>query len=45
LKNIFKDNKMKCNTCKRELPRKDMLTKNGCIWCDGEYHSKKKEKK
>jgi len=30
-----------CYKCHREV-RDDMITDNGCIWCDTEYHSKEK---
>lgn len=29
---------MKCKCCKRELPNKKYITKQGCIWCDANYH-------
>ena len=31
-----------CAICERELPNKDMKTKNGCIWCDSLYYRNKK---
>ncbi len=34
-------NKDKCKTCHRKIMDK-MVTKNGCIWCDIEYHKSKK---
>ena len=27
-----------CYNCYREVPNKNDLTKNGCVWCDREYH-------
>lgn len=33
---------MKCPNCNRELPNKKFITKNGCKWCDGEYHESKR---
>lgn len=35
---------MVCPSCEREIHREDMLTKNGCVWCDSELHIKKEEK-
>lgn len=43
--------KVKCGTCLREIPtpkdwncekKHPWITKNGCIWCDAEYHRGKK---
>ena len=34
-----------CLICEREIINKDMITEKGCIWCDAEYHQKKKKKK
>lgn len=31
---------MECEVCNRELPNKDFITTNGCIWCDEQYHQK-----
>jgi len=31
---LEKDN---CKNCKRQLPNPSFRTKNGCVWCDGEY--------
>ena len=30
-----------CKFCERELVDEKMRTKNGCIWCDTEYHKEK----
>lgn len=30
-----------CRECGRKLPNYKWFTKNGCIWCDSEYHIKK----
>lgn len=30
-----------CPNCLRKVPNKKHFTKNGCIWCDVEYHYKK----
>jgi len=35
----------KCKTCKRELPNKSFITKNGCIWCDFTYYRSQEEEK
>jgi len=35
---------MKCKKCERDINEKH-LTKNGCIYCDAEYHRKKMRKK
>ncbi len=35
---------MKCEYCKRELPKKNFKTKQGCIWCDALWHLKKLRK-
>lgn len=32
-----------CNYCGREMPNKKWRTKNGCKWCDAEYHRRKNE--
>ena len=29
-----------CVVCKRQLPNKKYITKNGCLWCDSEYYLK-----
>ena len=34
---------MKCKYCKRLLPNKSFITKNGCIWCDWTYYRTQKE--
>lgn len=34
-------NKDKCSKCDRKIIE-DMITKNGCIWCDVEHHKSKK---
>ena len=31
---------MKCPNCNRELVTKKQITKNGCNWCDTEWHRK-----
>jgi len=28
----------KCPKCERILPNKYFFTKNGCIWCDSQWH-------
>jgi len=33
--------KLKCKKCKRSIPNKKYLTKNGCIWCDSKYRGEK----
>lgn len=33
-------NEGKCKTCHRDIIE-NMETKNGCIWCDVEYHKEK----
>ena len=33
-----------CKYCMRKII-KDFITKNGCRWCDAEYHAKLKRKK
>lgn len=30
----------KCKKCHRNIPNKTMFTKNGCVWCDSEYHAR-----
>jgi len=30
-----------CRKCGRLLPNYQFFTKNGCIWCDMEYHKRK----
>jgi hypothetical protein len=30
-----------CPKCIRKVPNKNWFTKNGCIWCDDEYHRRK----
>ena len=37
--------KNKCQKCERILPNKDFFTKNGCKWCDSNYHYKKPKEK
>ncbi|KKM08329.1 hypothetical protein LCGC14_1725000, partial [marine sediment metagenome] len=27
---------IECKTCERDLPNKNYITKNGCLWCDKE---------
>ena len=34
---------IKCQKCNRELPNKKIITDNGCLWCDNEYHWNKKK--
>jgi len=29
-----------CKNCLRKVPNKKWFIKNGCIWCDAEYHIK-----
>ena len=36
---------IKCKYCKKEIPNKDMITKNGCVWCSEEYHKNKNNDK
>ena len=36
-------NEGKCTNCYRDITE-DMITKNGCIWCDIEYHKKRIKK-
>jgi len=36
--------KIKCKYCNRIVPYKKHLTKNGCVWCDAQYHEKEKKK-
>jgi len=35
------ENELECKTCFRILPSDKFFTKNGCIWCNPKYHSKK----
>ena len=37
--------KIICKKCKRILPNKEHLTKNGCLWCDEKYWRKLNEQK
>ena len=37
-------NKDKCTNCDRELPNKNMKTKNGCLWCDALKENKNGQK-
>ena len=30
---------MNCPKCERELPNKEWLTKDGCIWCDENHYN------
>ncbi len=32
-----------CQKCKRKLPNESFFTKNGCKWCNVEYHKKDKK--
>lgn len=38
---LIKSNPIQCKNCKREVPEQ-LLTKNGCQWCDVEYYKEKK---
>ena len=42
---IKEEKEMKCERCNRELSNKDLLTKDGCKWCDTEYQRKIKNEK
>ena len=33
----------RCPCCERKLPNNDMLTDNGCVWCDSDKALKNKE--
>ena len=35
-------NDTECGMCERDLPKEDMKTEIGCVWCDGNYHRSKK---
>ena len=41
----FIEDKIECETCFRELPCEELITKNGCVWCTTQKPILKKEKK
>jgi hypothetical protein len=34
---------MKCKRCKRNIPNKELITENGCVWCDIKYYTTRKK--
>jgi len=32
-----------CPNCKRKIPSKRFITKNGCLWCDKMFHKENKK--